>query len=76
MKGSKADYRQIGVRISPEDFKSLRSYYSSHGLLNKVVRVLISRHLRKLAAQDALAASEVVSSSEVLSLTGLAEGER
>lgn len=51
-RGEKAHYVQLGTRIPPTDYQALKSYYQAHGMLSKVIRVLINRHLQKLRARD------------------------
>lgn len=59
MRGEKADYVQLGTRIPPADYQALRSYYQAHGMLSKVIRVLIARHLRKLEERERKAAEGI-----------------
>ena len=47
-RGAKADYVQLGVRVRPEVHMDLKAYYPQHGMINKVIRVLLDRHLAKL----------------------------
>jgi hypothetical protein len=76
MRDSKKHFVQLGVRISPEDHSDLVTFYQGYGMVTKVVRVLINRHLANLrrrelaAAQDltALLTSEPITKEELASL--------
>lgn len=57
MRESKKDYVQLGVRISPNDHLDLVTYYQGYGMVTKVVRVLIARHLEKLRKREQDAAT-------------------
>lgn len=41
-----------GVRVPESEYSLLRSYYPSYGGVQKVVCLLIRRHLKKLAELD------------------------
>lgn len=56
MRGDKKDYVQLGVRIPPQSRSELATFYQGYGMLSKVVRVLIDRHLKKLKEREAAAA--------------------
>ena len=52
MRDSKKGYIQLGVRISPEDHYDLVTFYQGYGMVTKVVRVLINRHLAALRKRE------------------------
>ncbi len=58
-RGDKKDYQQLGTRIPPVDYQDLKNFYQGYGMLSKVVRVLINRHLQKLRAKQAQAVSDL-----------------
>lgn len=64
MRGDKKDYVQLGVRIPPQSRSDLGTYYQGYGMLSKVVRVLIDRHLKKLKEKEAAAAQGLAAGLE------------
>jgi hypothetical protein len=61
MRDSKKGYVQLGVRISPEDHSDLVTYYQGYGMVTKVVRILINRHLAKLREKEQAAGLHLAS---------------
>ena len=64
MRGDKKDYVQLGTRIPPQLRSDLATFYQGYGMLSKVVRVLLDRHVKKLKEREAAAASGLTANLE------------